>query len=97
MLGANVILGKTVTSSILGPVNSHPEALNDFTHYLQTTAGAASQDESWQFLLISAHPSITTCHATVYNLITSFQNEIKTKYPFHSCQSNASPLFLTQK
>jgi hypothetical protein len=67
MLGAYFILGKTVTSSILGPEDSHPEALNDFTHYLHTTAGAVSQGGSGQFFLILVHPSITTRHATVYN------------------------------
>jgi hypothetical protein len=97
MLGAYFILGKRVTSSILGPVNSHPEALVDFTHYLQTTAGAVSQSGSGQFFLILAHPSITTCHATVYNRITSFQNEIKTNHNFHSYQSNVILLFLTHK
>jgi hypothetical protein len=92
MLGAYFILGKTVTSSILGP-----EAWNDFTHYLQTTAVAVSQGGSGQFFLILAHPSITTCHATVYKRTTSFQNEIKTKHSFHSCQSNASLLCLIHK
>ena len=84
-------------SSILGLVNSHPEAFNDFTHYLQTTAGAVSQGGSGQFFLILAHPSITTCQAMVYKRITSFQNETKTKHTFHSCQSTASLLFLTHK
>ena len=67
MLGAYFMLGKTVTSSILGPVESHPDALNAFTHYFQTTAGAVSQGGSGQFFLVLAHPSITTHHATVYN------------------------------
>jgi len=97
MLGPYFILGKRVTSSILGPVNGHPEALIDFTHYLQTTAGAVSQGGSGQFFLILVQPSITTCHATVYNRITSFQNEIKTKHNFHSRQSNAILLLPTHK
>ena len=56
-----------------------------------------SQGGSGQFFLILAHPSITTCHATVYNHTTSFQNEIQTKHTFHSYQSNASLLSLTHK
>ena len=76
-------------------MKSHPDALNCFTNYLHATAGTVSQGGSGLFFLIYCPPSITTCHSTLYNRITLFQNEIKTMRTFHSHQRNASLLFLT--